>query len=71
MNKYQCLQCDSSCKNCLDSNDDDFNNNLCTQCNTDYYYYQKENEPMNSGGYINCYKDPEGYYFYDHLVSQY
>ena len=33
---------------------------LCTECNTDYY--QKENDKMNIGIYINCYKDPEEYY---------
>ena len=33
---------------------------LCTQCNQDYY--QIENDPLNLGEYINCYKDPKGYY---------
>ena len=35
-------------------------NNLCTMCNTDYY--PKENDPLNLGEYINCYKEPKGYY---------
>ena len=35
-------------------------NNLCTQCNTDYY--PKENDPSNLGEYKDCYKNPEGYY---------
>ena len=33
---------------------------LCTKCNDNYY--QKENDILNIGEYINCYKDPEGYY---------
>ena len=35
-------------------------NHLCTKCN--YDYYPKENDSSNIGEYINCYKDPEGYY---------
>ena len=35
-------------------------NNLCTKCNTNYY--PKENDPLNMGEYIKCYKEPEGYY---------
>ena len=35
-------------------------NNLCTKCNTDYY--PKENDHLNLGEYINCYKEPKGYY---------
>ena len=34
--------------------------NLCTKCNNDYY--PKENDSLNIGEYINCYKNPEGYY---------
>ena len=33
---------------------------LCTKCNVDYYPIEKD--PENIGEYINCYKDPEGYY---------
>ena len=35
-------------------------NDLCTKCNNNYY--AKENDPLNLGEYINCYKEPEGYY---------
>jgi len=35
-------------------------NNLCTKCITNYY--PKENDPLNMGEYIKCYKEPEGYY---------
>ena len=33
---------------------------LCTKCNINYY--PKENDPLNLGEYINCYKEPKGYY---------
>ena len=44
------------------------NKNLCTKCN--YNYYTKENDPSNLGEYINCYKEPEGYYL-DYNASLY
>ena len=31
LENFQCLQCDSSCKKCLDSS------NKCIQCNIEYY----------------------------------
>ena len=34
--------------------------NLCISCNESFY--PKENDPTNFGPYINCYKDPPGYY---------
>ena len=34
--------------------------NLCTECNDNYF--QIENDPLNIGDYINCYKNPDGYY---------
>ena len=34
--------------------------NLCSKCNINYY--PKENDPLNIGEYINCYKNPDGYY---------
>ena len=33
---------------------------LCSVCNNGYY--PKENDPLNLGEYIGCYKDPKGYY---------
>ena len=38
--------------------------NLCTECNINYY--PKENDPLNLGEYINCYKDLKGYYIDKH-----
>ena len=34
--------------------------NLCTECNKDYYKIEKD--ILNIGEYINCYKEPKGYY---------
>ena len=34
--------------------------NLCDECNINYY--QKENDELNIGKYINCYKELDGYY---------
>ena len=35
-------------------------NDLCITCNNSFYPI--ENDPINLGPYINCYKNPEGYY---------
>ena len=37
------------------------NSNLCYSCNEPYY--QIYNDSLNIFPYVNCYKDPEGYYF--------
>ena len=42
--------------------------NLCTKCNINYY--PKENDPLNLGEYINCYKAPEGYYLHNNTYKQ-
>ena len=41
---------------------------LCTKCNTNYY--PKENDPLNIGMYIKCYKNPEGYYLDNDIYKQ-
>ena len=45
---------------CLDCTREAYNEYLCNTCNTGYY--KKENDPANTGEFIECYKDPEGYY---------
>ena len=35
--------------------------NLCESCNTEAGFYPKSDETREDG-YINCYKDPEGYF---------
>ena len=44
------------------------NNDLCTQCNDNYY--PKENDSSNLGNYINCYKEAEGYYLDNNLYKK-
>jgi len=44
------------------------NHDLCTECNIDYY--PKENDTSNLGEYINCYKNPEGYYLDNNLYKK-
>ena len=44
------------------------NKGLCTECNTNYY--QKENDLLNLGDYINCYKIQEGYYLDNNLLKK-
>ena len=41
---------------------------LCIECNINYY--PKENDPLNIGEYIKCYKDPEGYYLDNNLYKE-
>ena len=41
---------------------------LCTKCNNDYY--EKINDPLNTGIFINCYKNPEGYYLNNNLYKE-
>ena len=42
------------------------NHDLCT----DIDYYPKENDTSNLGEYINCYKNPEGYYLDNNLYKK-
>ena len=46
-NNIECLLCNE--------------NNLCKICNKEKGYYQKNDEEI-INDYVNCYKDPEGYY---------
>ena len=53
----KCCKCSSKCKECsIESLD----LNLCISCNDDYY--QKIDDILSENSFIQCYKDPEGYY---------
>ena len=39
---------------------------LCTKCNANYF--PKENDPLNLGEYINCYKDINEIEYYDDIL---
>ena len=60
--------CQCNLDNCLSCPSfNDTNKRLCTQCNNDFYPI--ENEPLNIGGYINCYKEPIKGYYLDNISS--
>ena len=43
-------------------------NKKCTKCDTNYYPI--ENDELNLGGVINCFKEPEGYYLDNNLYKK-
>ena len=62
MNKCKC-----QLNECLICTNASLIKGLCSECN--YNYYPKENDPLNIGQYIKCYKDPEGYYL-DYKINK-
>ena len=67
-NRYIENKCKCELDKCLLCPKVPLNKNLCLKCNTNYY--PKENDPLNLDGYINCYKDLEGYYLDNNLYKQ-
>ena len=59
-NNNKMNRCKCKLDECLICTNVSFYKGLCTECNKDYY--QKENDSLNIGEYIKCYKEPEGYY---------
>ena len=53
-NKIEMNKCKCELKECLTCPFFSRSHELCTICNTGYY--QKENDPLNLGEYIKCYK---------------
>ena len=53
-------KCKCKSDKCLLCSDVEMLNNLCISCNDSYYPI--ENNPTDILPYINCYKEPEGYY---------
>ena len=66
--KSKINKCKCELEECLICPNVALNKKLCTKCNINYY--PKENDPFNFGDYINCYKEPEGYYFYNNLYKK-
>ena len=56
--KCKCTE-DIKCKSCNESSS---SNLQCISCNNDEGYYSKKNDENNIFPYINCYKNPEGYF---------
>ena len=60
--------CKCELEECLFCPHEALNKRLCSKCNTDYY--PKENDQLNTGKYIKCYKDPEGFYLDNYLYKK-
>ena len=58
--KNELERCKSENEKCSIFSDLNPIKHLCISCNESFY--PKENDPTNLGPYINCYKDPPGYY---------
>ena len=67
-NNNQMNKCKCELEQCLLCSNIALKKNLCTKCNINYY--PKENDPLNIGEYINCYKEPEGYYLDNDIYRQ-
>ena len=53
------IMCPNKCNECsLES----LKNDLCISCNTNFSYYEIINDSRNNDSFINCYKNPIGYY---------
>ena len=64
-NKICTCNDDIKCKKC---SEESIRFNLCISCNEGYY--QKYNDNLNTGGFINCYKDLEGYYLLNNFYYE-
>ena len=53
-------KCKCELEKCLSCPPVALKNHLCSECNNSYY--PMENDESNIGEYINCYKEPKGYY---------
>ena len=67
-NNNEIKKCKCELDQCLLCPQVALNKNLCLTCNDNYF--QIENDPLNIGKYINCYKEPEGYYLDENLYKK-
>ena len=66
------IKCKCSYEKCLYCTKESISksNILCKTCNTDSGYFPKEIDSTNEDSFINCYKDPEGYYLDWNIYKQ-
>ena len=64
-NNYKCLKCDIKCNLC---NKESMSNNSCISCNEKGKYYKEYKDNYNT--YVNCLKNPEGYYLENKIYKQ-
>ena len=62
-NGMETNKCKCEINKCLSCSKVALTIDLCLECNRNDNYYPIEDDPLNIGKYINCYKEPEGYYF--------
>ena len=55
-------KCKCSNVKCLECSSESLLFDLCVSCNTENNYYKKHGDNTNKLSYINCYKNPEGYF---------
>ena len=56
------LKCKCPYEKCSYCTPNSYQYEQCIYCNTEKGYYPKEKDDSNVGSFINCYKDPDGYY---------
>ena len=67
-NDNKTKKCKCELEECLSCPKAALKKKLCTKCNINYY--PKENDPLNQGEYIKCYKDIERYYLDKNIYKQ-
>ena len=64
-NKIKCIL-----EKCLDCSPESISNKeLCIKCNTEEGYFSKEVDITNINPFINCYKEPDGYYLENNIYK--
>jgi len=66
--KIKTNKCKCELDQCLICSNAALNKGLCTICNTNYY--PKENDLLNIGGFIQCYKEEEGFYLENNMLKK-
>ena len=57
-------------KKCYYCNEESNSLDLCVNCNKEEGYYQKIDDEFRRDGYVDCYKDPEGYYLSNGIYTK-
>ena len=55
---------------CLECSIESLTNDLCISCNTEDEYFPKYNDSSNVNPFINCYKEPEGYFLSNNIYHK-
>ena len=63
--------CNSYLNKCKNYTNESSQYDLCISCNIKEGFYPKYNDSSNIDNFINCYKEPEGYFLYNNIYYQY